>query len=220
MKTQENPEQGTLFAPPPRKIGGKSEYARHRGCVPSAVTKALREGRISAVLINGREMIDFAAADAAWATSTRARIDAHPPPPRGPTPAADPEQTAARDDLRAARLRRERAAASLVEHRLGVERGTLIERAAVQRDMTKAVGVLLGILDALPDRLAQRLSLVRTPNADTIRAAVIDELDEYQHAVADELLRVAGRSTAPPAAPDILDPTRIPEEYAHDPRTA
>lgn len=49
----------------------KSAYARMRGCAPSAITKALNEGRISAV--GGK--IDPAKADADWQRNTRARGD-------------------------------------------------------------------------------------------------------------------------------------------------
>ena len=52
-----------------------SQYARHRGCDEKAVRKAIAEGRITAVEIDGRKMIDAAVADIQWAQNTRARAD-------------------------------------------------------------------------------------------------------------------------------------------------
>lgn len=48
----------------------KIEYAAHRGVDPSAVTKAIRDGRISVVVVNGKELIDPAIADVEWKKNT------------------------------------------------------------------------------------------------------------------------------------------------------
>ena len=53
----------------------KSAYARHRGCDEKAVRKAIAEGRISVIVVNGKQMIDPAVADIQWAANTRARAD-------------------------------------------------------------------------------------------------------------------------------------------------
>lgn len=49
----------------------KSEYARHRGCAPSAVTRAIKEGRISLI----GDKINPRLADLEWAENSRARAD-------------------------------------------------------------------------------------------------------------------------------------------------
>lgn len=55
---------------------GVREYARHRGCAPSAVVKAMKEERISSnVDEKGRPWIDPEVADIQWAKNTRARAD-------------------------------------------------------------------------------------------------------------------------------------------------
>ena len=45
------------------KLLNKSEYAKHRGVVPSQITKAIQSGKITTVMVNGREMIDPDLAD-------------------------------------------------------------------------------------------------------------------------------------------------------------
>jgi hypothetical protein len=55
---------------------GVREYARHRGCAPSAVVKAMKEERITSnVDEKGRPWIDPEVADIQWAKNTRARAD-------------------------------------------------------------------------------------------------------------------------------------------------
>lgn len=58
----------------------KSEYARRRGCAPSAVTKAIKEGRISLI----GDKINPRLADLEWAENTRARADSGARTPRSP----------------------------------------------------------------------------------------------------------------------------------------
>lgn len=52
-----------------------SQYARHRGCDEKAVRKAIAEGRITALEVDGKKRIDAAVADIQWAKNTRARAD-------------------------------------------------------------------------------------------------------------------------------------------------
>lgn len=59
---------------------GLREYARHRGCAVSAVSKAIDENRISVILDEkGRKCIDPEVADIQWAKNTRARADSARP---------------------------------------------------------------------------------------------------------------------------------------------
>lgn len=59
---------------------GVREYARHRGCAPSAVVKAMKEERITSnVDEKGRPWIDPEVADIQWAKNTRARADSARP---------------------------------------------------------------------------------------------------------------------------------------------
>ena len=126
---KKNREQAD-FIPPGRRIGTEIRYARHRGCAPSAVTRAIAERRIHRH--HQRQGADcFGAADAQWAIGSRPRADAPGPlPPRGPY--QPPDQAEAQDALAAARLRREQAAGELLALRVDREAAVLIERCVIE----------------------------------------------------------------------------------------
>jgi hypothetical protein len=100
-----------------------SEYARHRGNDEKAVRKAIAEGRITAMEINGRKMIDAAVADIQWAQNTRARADSR-------KARKEAASTGPADDASyaALRTRREAAEAQMAELALAKELGNVIER--------------------------------------------------------------------------------------------
>lgn len=178
----ENKEQGELL-PQGRQIGTQSAYAKHRGCRPSAVHKALKERRITGFLVAGKLMLDFAACDAAWAISTRPRADAPgPPPPRGPYQA--PDQTEAQDALAAARLRREQAAGELLALRVDREAGLLVELAEVDRVLADLGTTLRVALQDLPHRLAGEL--VGQP-LDEVRRTLTEAMDRTLNDICDKM---------------------------------
>ncbi|MCM2319044.1 MAG: hypothetical protein NDI93_06900 [Pseudomonas sp.] len=174
---------------------GIREYARHRGCAPSAVAKAIKEERITSNLDEkGRPWIDPEVADIQWAKNTRARADSV----RAVTPAAgsqgdggaDPEKTpsgpdsgdqggakAAYSDFRAQteaetlrRIRRENAQAE----------GLLVERKKVDRAVFDAFRALRDRAMAVGQRAAPRC--IGLADAREIER-VIDE--EQRRAFAD-----------------------------------
>lgn len=53
----------------------QAEYARHRKCSREAVSRAIKDGRILLVQIEGVWLIDVEVADIMWAQNTRARAD-------------------------------------------------------------------------------------------------------------------------------------------------
>ena len=148
----ENPAQGALF-PPGRRIVTKAEYARIRGVSPASVTRALQENRIQAIRINGKEMIDVVAADASWSASTRARIDALPPPPRGPRD-TEPDR---KDELRELRVSRERLIVERLALDLDQRAGLLVERHEVDFILTDMGTRWRAALESLADRLAPEI---------------------------------------------------------------
>ena len=179
---QENQEQSDLL-PPGRRIGTKSEYARHRGCAPSAITRAITDRRIPVLVIDGRAMIDFAQADAAWAVSSRPRSDSPgPSAPRGPRPDTEPADL---DALAAARLSREQHAAELLGIRVCRARGELVARTDVQRDILDAAAIILGAWETLPDRLAP--TMVGIDDQASIRAILRDEIEQLQQQISEQL---------------------------------
>lgn len=103
-----------------------SQYARHRGCDEKAVRKAVAEGRITAVEIDGRKMIDKDVADIQWAQNTRARADSRKQAQKAaPATSATPADDAS---YAALRTRREAAEAQMAELALAKELGNVIER--------------------------------------------------------------------------------------------
>lgn len=152
----EDPQQGDLLPPPSRKIGTKSEYARHRGVAPSAVTRALKEGRITTVSIGSKMLVDFDKSDADWVLSTRTRSDAMgPPPPRGARQAPD-DELAAR--MQAAKVMREESLAWRALGELDALRGSLLHRDEVEKALADFGRVYLSKLQAFPYRLAPAVS--------------------------------------------------------------
>lgn len=125
-----------------------SEYARRRkarglaGGSPAAVSKAIREGRIT-VAPNGG--IDPDLADKQWAENTRIRMDYHSPsaimeskhgelmPPSEDMPPALTREDPRGSDFWQAATREKRANATLRELEVEREKGSLVDRAGVER---------------------------------------------------------------------------------------
>lgn len=145
----------------------QAEYARRRGVVKSAVTKAVTEGRIT--LINGK--VDQAVADIQWAQNTRARadsgramaqtgtnqgqatlVDENAPEGRDMPPAA-----ADGDDYQSLRVRRERAAVESAERENAKEAGRLVEREPVERATFDAFRALRDAVMNIPPRAAAKV---------------------------------------------------------------
>jgi hypothetical protein len=143
-----------------------AEYARRRGVSRSAVSKAVRAGRIS--LIDGR--IDPAVADIQWQRNTdpqqalratRGRMPrAVAPPLPGPASGAAPD-----DGFGDARARREQALAELAELELAERRRELVRVEHVRHALA---GKIMGVRDAL-DTLADRLAPLLAAEADSAK---------------------------------------------------
>lgn len=159
----------------------KSEYAKLRGCAPSAVTRAIKEGRITVIMVDGREMIEVAVADIQWQTNTRVRVNST----SAATPFVQPEPSAPNDvglssGYDDARRRRETAEAGLAEMKQAEMQGSLIRvdgvRAAWAAKITWARDALLQI----PSRIAPVLAA----EPDLTRVTALLE-DEIRQALAD-----------------------------------
>lgn len=142
----------------------KAEYARRRGVSGAAVTRAIKDGRITTTA-DGR--IDPELADEQWSRNTRSRGAPRSAASAEPAPAAavepsSPEQPKPRRELGEfdeARTRREKAQADLAELELAVKRGELVRAEDVERALA---GNLIAVREAL-DALADRLSAAITP---------------------------------------------------------
>jgi phage terminase Nu1 subunit (DNA packaging protein) len=174
----------------------KAKYAEMRGCAASAVTRAVKEGRITTIAGDGgREMIDPAVADIQWARNTRARADSAPALPdaaSGPGRAPRSQSSSRPDDPAAdldpddgntywsARARREAAEAEIAEMKLAEMQGLLIRADAVRSAWASKIGAARDALLQIPARLAPVLA------AESDLAAVTQLLEaELRQALSD-----------------------------------
>lgn len=120
---------------------GIREYARHRGCAPSAVAKAIKEERITSNLDEkGRPWVDPQVADIQWAKNTRARADSARPAASS-VPTEGDEATATEKAPSGADTAEQGAAKSAyTDHRAQVEAETLRK---VRRENAQAEGLLI-----------------------------------------------------------------------------
>ena len=146
----------------------QKEYARHRGCSPVSVHKAIRAGRIS--LIDGK--IDPAVADIQWAANSRARAPARkavdlvavstsspsPGDAAPPDAAVSPPADGNPNDYWDARSRRETAEAAIAEMKEAEMRGTLIRADSVRTSWANKISTARDALLQIPHRLAPVLA--------------------------------------------------------------
>lgn len=146
----------------------QAEYARRRNVAKSAVSKAVKEGRIT--LIGGK--IDPTVADIQWAQNTRARGDSGRSATQTPaamgggasaqeidSAAPDAPGAAAQpvDDYQSLRIRRERATVEAAERDNDREAGRLLDREATSRGVFDAFRALRDAVMASPQRAAARV---------------------------------------------------------------
>lgn len=137
----------------------KSEYAKLRGCAPSAVTRAIKEGRITTIQVDGRELIEVAVADIQWQSNTRARVDSS----SAATVAAAPavivaHEVGATTSYEEARRRRETAEANLAEMKQAEMEGKLILADAVRSAWAAKITGARDALLQIPSRVAPVLA--------------------------------------------------------------
>ncbi|MFE8034567.1 hypothetical protein [Thiohalocapsa marina] len=198
-----NGENGSLLPPPDRPLLTKSQYARHRGVSPAAITRAIKEKRVVTAKVGKRELIDQKASDALWAAIARPRADS-PGPVAGAldADASAPDSAAAVSlALKRATLRLQEAKAEAANIEIDKQAGLLVERVTVEyllRDLGEAVR---SRVENLPGQLAPVLVGIAGDES-----ALYLEIERHTYAVLEDLsqhfYRQAGRHL-----PDI----RVPE---------
>lgn len=178
------PQTAAEATPQRRRLMTKTEYASHRGCSKSAISRAIRSGRIATVRVDGRELVDPVHADRQWESTTRARVDAP-----GPDHAADGTGANLRDELRAVRLARERAILELQNLEIDRQAGALIEYTAVAKFVVDAVTEFRTAFEALPDRMAPQLAGASDPAE--VHRLLSAEIEHLLTLVADRFGAVA-----------------------------
>ena len=192
----------------------QAAYARLRGWAKSHVTKLKHADRL---VFTPRGLVDVAASDARIADTGGLRPDVAerqadrrapgpvpalpvaPAPAAGPAPDPDPAPapTAGSKGSAASELRRRREETKrqtkLIE--LGLLRGALLERAAVDHAAADLGVTLRATLDAAVERLAPRLAAAR--DAGHIAALTARELSRERRRINRALVRAARDLTRP-----------------------
>ena len=178
-----------------KRIGLRA-YARHRGCSPSAVTRAIKDGRIAKAVRRdkkGYPKIDPVAADREWA--------AHTDPARGfPT---RPNQTEVDEpnartseasmapgeevpSFEESRAKREAFSAKLKELEYEKESGKLVWAHEVKASSFNTARMVRDAILAIPSRVSPILAAMDDPFE--IREKLTEELTQALWALSDRLM--------------------------------
>lgn len=158
-----------------------SEYARHRGVTPAAVTKAIANNRITTVERDGKVWIDPEVADIQWARNTRDFGQQR----KAPAPAAVATPIEAElYDMQQARAKREHHEANLAALREAEKLGALVAFDDVKRAAAAASAQMAQIIDRLPVRLGDVLAAETDPVRvrQLLEEALAEALGEFADA--------------------------------------
>lgn len=175
----------------------KADMARRLNVTPSAISKAIAAGRLTA---DADGLIDPVAGEAQWAANRRRQRRRHRDAPQVEGAAASPAVAGAEgSDYWSHKTRREKAEAQLAELRLAEQAGTLVLREAINRTLFLAARVMRDQMLAIAPRLAASLGPVTDPKLIELRIA--DEVRVALRAFAQQL-RTGGLPDPFPAPPD------------------
>lgn len=159
----------------------KSEYAKLRGCAASAVTRAIKEGRITTIQVDGRELIEVAVADIQWQSNTRARADSSSATAVASLPSVIvANEVGGSTSYEEARRRRETAKANIAEIKQAEMEGQVIRADAVRAAWAAKI---TGARDALL-QIPSRIAPVLAAETDLVRVTALLE-DELRRALSD-----------------------------------
>ncbi len=146
---------------------GLRAYARLRGCSPSAVSRAIKEGRISRAVRRdkrGNPKIDPVLADREWAEhtdpargfpTTHARANADAVNTEGPSAT---DEDADLPSFEESRAKREAFSANLKELEYQQAAGKLVEGAVVERELFKMSRMVRDAMLNIPNRISAELA--------------------------------------------------------------
>jgi hypothetical protein len=205
------------------ELMGRNEYARHRGCAPNAVSKAIKDGRIASALVqdDGKFIgIKWRLADELWLLNTDPdqQLRGHGgilPPAVGtqmvlqtsaPSAPGEPEDDAPlagvtpadRDELVRHRTEKARLENQMTELDLAKRRGELVSLSEERELRTKRYRSIRDKLLGIADRVAAVLAAERDPVQ--VHAVLTREITQVLHELSDDARREADRGTAEPMA--------------------
>lgn len=173
-----------------------AQFAERVGVTGSAISKAVAAGRLTA---DADGLLDPVAAEAQWLHNRRRRrrtrrMDASLPA------IAEPGAVESAGDYWDARTRREAAEAELAELKAAEQRGDLVRRAAVVRELAPKMVQLRDALEVLADRLSAQVAAEADQAAcrRLIRDEVRQALDAFTRGdAAASLAGAAGEGSEP-----------------------
>lgn len=160
------------------ELVGTRALARLLGVSPAAVTKAVREGRLTPTeIVDGRPMFDPEEARNEW------RPDVAPPPVEGD----DGDDTDTDDNARYRKARADKEEAVAAQETLALEqmRGNLLPREEVSLSFTQFLRVANQALSGLPAKMFSRYPGMTQAGRDFLfdeLRAVLDSLAEWEAA--------------------------------------
>lgn len=173
----------------------KSAFAAMMNVTPAAVTKAIKEGRMTVVMEGGKEKIDPAVAQIQWSQNTRARSPSSSAAPTSETSTTTTTKGNAESGYWDSRTSREEAEAAMAQLKLAEMRNSLIRVDLVKAVFGSAFAAARESLMQIPSRISATLAAESDPQK--IQIAVGDAI----HAALESL------SKAPEALPSETSPS-------------
>jgi len=165
----------------------KIEYARHRRCSPSLISRLVKQGRL---VMTPEGRVDVEASDA--------KLEANRDPRRIGEVRSRPDRGAGAgrgdgpDAIRAARTRSELAIAEARELDLAQRRGELVRKDVAAKAATDAAQAVATGISSMPARIGSRIAAVLNVDARQVQAILDEEADALRASIADALRRLTG----------------------------
>lgn len=185
-----------------KKRMGLRAYARHRGCSPSAVSRAIQDGRISKAVrrdSRGFPKIDPTVADREWASNTDPARGLAQAPKKGKEKAKEPGKEAGAEAYPAfedSRAKREAYAANMKELEYKKAAGELVRVKSAEKEYFRLVRITRDTLLNIPNRISAELAAISDPHVLQMR--LTDEITEALYELAGERNLDGHRQTAKP----------------------
>lgn len=166
------------------------DYAKHRGCSPAAVSKAIKQGRLEKSITRDKlghpKIVDPVKADQEWERNTAPRPEAEPEPkpkPRAtakekaPEAPVEPVDTSGVPSYADSRARAEAAKAGLQTLKLMEERGALVRVDGVRAEVSSKFSEIRAKLLGVASRLLQRSPTITKADADLAHELIREALE-------------------------------------------
>lgn len=160
------------------ELMGSFQYAKYRNCHHQSVQKAIKSGRISHVVVDGKKMVDPAKADIEWIAnanpnqvqgyqnSMKKKLTATPSPKIEvlPPSESEEEESKAQAEQRKNRSIKELYQAKLAKLEYEEKAGTLVGAKAVQEQAFQQARILRDAILNVPAKCSHKLAAITDPH--------------------------------------------------------